>query len=132
WHAFVHPEYYGMLLFAQAFPPGAQLLGVSAPSGPVKVWATTVGGTNRVVLINKDPRASYDVSLHMSGSTGTLERLTAPSVVSTSGVSLGGRTFGHDTTSGSFAGPPHTSTVQPLLGTYSISMPPGSAALLTT
>ena len=22
WQAFVHPEYYGMLMFAQAFPPG--------------------------------------------------------------------------------------------------------------
>ena len=40
WRAFVHPEYYGMLLFAHAFPPGAQLLPVSAPAGPVKVWAT--------------------------------------------------------------------------------------------
>ena len=29
-----------MLMFAQAFPPGAQLLPVTAPSGPVKVWAT--------------------------------------------------------------------------------------------
>ena len=26
WRAFVHPDYYGMLLFAQAFPVGAQLL----------------------------------------------------------------------------------------------------------
>ncbi len=40
WQAFVHPEYYGLLMFAQAFPPGAHLLSVSAPSGPVKVWAT--------------------------------------------------------------------------------------------
>ena len=26
WQAFVHPEYYGLLMFAQAFPPGARLL----------------------------------------------------------------------------------------------------------
>ena len=31
WQAFVHPDYYGMLMFAQAFPPGAQLLPVHAP-----------------------------------------------------------------------------------------------------
>src|SRR5207342_66609 len=38
WQAFVHPEYYGMLLFAQSFPPGAQLLPVSEnPTGLVKV-----------------------------------------------------------------------------------------------
>ena len=30
-----------MLMFAQAFPPGARLLPVTAPSGPVKVWATS-------------------------------------------------------------------------------------------
>ena len=36
----MHPEYYGLLMFAQAFPPGARLLPVSAPAGPVKVWAT--------------------------------------------------------------------------------------------
>ena len=34
WQAFVHPEYYGMLMFAQAFPPGAQLLPVTAPGRP--------------------------------------------------------------------------------------------------
>ena len=31
WSAFVHPIYYGLMLFAQAFPPGAQLLPVTAP-----------------------------------------------------------------------------------------------------
>ena len=34
WQANVHPEYYGLTLFAQAFPPGAQLLNVKAPGGP--------------------------------------------------------------------------------------------------
>ena len=33
WQAFVHPEYYGLLMFAQAFPPGARLLPVTAPAG---------------------------------------------------------------------------------------------------
>ena len=34
WQAFVHPDYYGMLMFAQAFPAGAQLLPVDAPGRP--------------------------------------------------------------------------------------------------
>ena len=64
WQAFVHPEYYGLLMFAQAFPPGARLLQTTAPTGPVKVWATQGGdGTVRVTLINKDPDAEHDVSL---------------------------------------------------------------------
>src|SRR6202044_1846291 len=40
WQASVRPEYYGLLMFSQAFPPGAVLLPVAAPAGPVKVWAT--------------------------------------------------------------------------------------------
>ena len=66
WQAFVHPEYYGLLMFAQAFPPGARLLPVTAPSGPVKVWATVgADGTTRVVLINQDPSAEHDVQLQL-------------------------------------------------------------------
>ena len=35
WRVFVHPEYYGMFVFAQAFPPKARLLQVNIASGPV-------------------------------------------------------------------------------------------------
>ena len=34
------PSTTGCCMFAQAFPTGAQLLPVTAPAGPVKVWAT--------------------------------------------------------------------------------------------
>ena len=101
WQAFVHPEYYGLLMFAQAFPPGARLLDVSAPAGPVKVWATQgTDGTLRVTLINEDPSAEHDVSLQLPGASGTgsLETLAAPSLSSTSGVTLGGQTYGSETT----------------------------------
>jgi hypothetical protein len=133
WQAFVHPEYYGVLLFAQAFPPGARLLQASAPAGPLKVWATLgADGVRRVVLINKDPAAEHDVSLGVAGatSTGSLEALTAPAVNATSGVSLGGRTFGAQTTSGILA-PPATTSVTPAGSTYTIALPPASAAMLT-
>ncbi|MGZ4272561.1 MAG: hypothetical protein ACXVRP_02240, partial [Solirubrobacteraceae bacterium] len=67
WQAFVHPEYYGLLMFAQAFPPGARLLqstGAGGTGSPVKVWATQSGdGAVRVTLINKDPAAEHDVQL---------------------------------------------------------------------
>ena len=81
WQAFVHPEYYGLLMFAQAFPPGARLLQTTAPAGPVKVWATQGGdGAVRITLINKDPAAEHDVSLSVAGATtpGSLETLQAP------------------------------------------------------
>ncbi len=135
WEAFVRPEYYGMLLFAQAFPPGAKLLPVSvSPSGPLKVWATRdSAGHVRVVVINKDPANAYDVSLQVPGLNGEaqLERLQAPSAASTNGVTLGGQTFGNQTSTGDLPALPHTDPLLPVLGSYSFLMPAASAALLT-
>jgi len=133
WSAVVHPEYYGMMLFAQAFPPGAQLLPVSAPAGAVKLWATDAGGRIRVVLINKDPvnAATVQVRLPTAAGAAQLTRLSAASLDATGGVSLGGETFGDSTTTGVLGGTPSGETVNPLLGAYSVDLPPGSAAMLT-
>jgi hypothetical protein len=135
WQAFVHPEYYGMLLFSQVFPPGAQLLPVNVnPSGLVKVWATrSKDFQTRVVLINKDPTTSYTVQVQVPGFTSQaqLERLEAPTVFSTDGVTLGGQTFGDETTTGSLPGTQQTETVNPVLGNYTVTLPPASAAVLT-
>jgi hypothetical protein len=136
WQAFVHPEYYGLLMFAQAFPPGARLLtttGAGGTGSAVKVWATQAGdGSVRVTLINKDPSAEHDVSLAVSGATaaGFLETLQAPSVSATSGVTLGGQSFGDETTTGSLP-EPSTASIAPVAGTYTVPLPAGSAALLT-
>jgi len=134
WQAFVHPEYYGLLMFAHAFPAGAHLLPVTAPLGPVKVWATLApDGKTRVVLINKDTVAEHSVQLQLPGAvTGaSLESLQAPSVSSTSGVTLGGQTFGAQTTTGAFPGPESTTAISPPLGFYSIDLPPAGAVMLT-
>jgi hypothetical protein len=134
WEAFVHPEYYGLLLFAQAFPAGAQLLPVSvSATGPLKVWATrSSSGTTRIVLINKDPSNDYQVKLQVPGAlkAATLERLQARSVSSTNGVTLGGQTFGDEARTGTL-GRPRTETVVPAAGSYLVTVPAASAALLT-
>jgi hypothetical protein len=135
WQAFVHPEYYGMLTFAQAFPPGARLLPVTAPGGPLKVWATRgADGHTRVVLINKDPSADYQVQLQVPGAdplhSASLERLAAPGLGSTNGVTLGGQSFGDATTSGILP-PPQTQPALAFNGSYAVDLPPGSAVLLT-
>jgi hypothetical protein len=133
WQAFVRPEYYGLLMFAQAFPPGARLLKTTTPPGPVKAWATQSGdGGVRVTLINKDPNAEHDVSLSVSGATaaGSLETLQAPSVSATDGVTLGGQSFGDETTTGTLP-QPSTTSLAPIAGTYTVPLPAGSAALLT-
>jgi Glycosyl hydrolase family 79 C-terminal beta domain len=134
WRAVVHPEYYGMLMFAQSFPPGSRILPVTQSSGPVKVWATRGSdGHTRVVLINKDPANSYPVDLNLPGVGGpaTVEWLRAPSAGATSGVTWGGQTFGAQTTTGALPGPAQTQPVLSNTGDYSITLPPASAALLT-
>jgi hypothetical protein len=134
WQAFVHPEYYGLMMFAQAFPPGARLLPVTAPAGPVKVWATAgTDGTVRVVGINQDATAEHDVQITLPGATnsGTLETLAAPSLAATDGVTLGGQSFGEETTTGTLPGTPATTPVTSAAGVYTIALAPASAAMLT-
>jgi hypothetical protein len=136
WQAFVHPEYYGLMLFAQAFPPDARLLPVTAPAGAVKVWATEgPDGTVRVTCINQDATAEHDVQIAVPGATntaaGSLETLTAPSVAATTGVSLGGQSFGDATTTGTLPAPPAATPVTPAAGVYTVPLAPGSATLLT-
>jgi hypothetical protein len=135
WRAFVHPNYYGMLLFAQAFPPGGQLMPVSAPGGPLKLWATHApDGRTRVVVINKDTKNGYQVKVQVPGADivgqASLDWLQAPRVDSTSGVTLGGQSFGDATTTGTLP-PPQSQPVLSVAGNYTIDVPPASAAVLT-
>lgn len=132
WQAFVHPDYYGMLMFAQADPAGARLLPVNAPSGPVKVWATVApNGSTHVVVINKDSRP-HRVELQMapSAAPAKLEWLRAPGPTATAGVTLGGQSFGPETATGRLTAPAWQ-PASALLGWYSIELPGYSAALLT-
>jgi hypothetical protein len=132
WHAFVHPEYYGMLMFSQAVPPGSQLLPVTVAPGPVKVWATAGSdGPIRVVLINKDS-VSHEVNLRVpAASHASLELLQGPTLGATTGIAWGGRGFGFGTTTGTLSGPVQTTSVFPSLGAYTVPLPPDSAVLLT-
>jgi hypothetical protein len=133
WEASVAPEYYAMLMFAHAFPPGARRLPVTGGDGPVKVWATRAAdGTVRVVLINKDTTAPHTVQLQTPGLGGAnLEWLRAPSADATTGVTLGGQSFGAQTSTGILPAPTQPAPLFPFLGSYSIDLPPASAVMLT-
>lgn len=135
WLAQVSPVYYGILLFARATPNGASIHPVrTSTSGNLKVWATLDRSrTLRVVLINKERYASSPVRLLMPGAQrpGELQRLLAPSVQAREGISLAGQTFGRVTSTGGLVGPRLNETIQGDKGTYTVPMPPASAALLT-
>ncbi|HEY1420879.1 MAG TPA: glycosyl hydrolase family 79 C-terminal domain-containing protein [Candidatus Dormibacteraeota bacterium] len=134
WQGFVSPEYYGLLMFAQAAPLGSRLLrSFTATGGAVKAWATyTRDRTIRVVLIN-DHSHAQTVVLQATGHTApaALERLVAPNIHSVTGVTLGGQTFGPQTATGVLAGQPTHIAVPPANHRYVVSLPPTSAAMLT-
>ncbi len=135
WQAFVEPEYYGVLMFVHAAPPGARLLELTGlPSGPVKAWATLApDGQTRVVLINKDVTHDRLLAVRLPAPAGvaTLERLQAPSINANTGVTLGGQSFGSETGTGLLAGAPSDLVVTPVAGRYVVRLPAASAAMLT-
>lgn len=135
WSATVAPEYYGLLMFARAAPPGSRLLNISTTgSAGLRAWATGGAGLpTRVVLINLDPHRSHTVAVRLparAGSGATLERLRAPSLTSAGQVSLGGRSFANRTTTGILGTPRHVAVARSK-GAYLVSLPPDSAGLLT-
>jgi hypothetical protein len=130
----VHPEFYGMMMFAQAAPAGSRLFTVRAtlPSS-VHLWATrATDGTVHVVLINDSfsKPTTVDVPLSSPAGPGTLEALRAPHIGATSGVTIGGRTFGASTTNGLLA-PYQLQQVTARGGRYSVRVPPATAIMLT-
>jgi hypothetical protein len=134
WWAAVAPEYYGLLMFAQAAPPGSRLLTIAgAPGDGVKVWATRArNGTIHVVLINKGTRArTFAVRLPGAHGNARLELLRAPSLQSSSGVMLDGQSFGAQTRTGRLAGSSENAAVKPIGERYVVQLPLHDAAMLT-
>jgi hypothetical protein len=126
------PLLYGLILFARALGPRAQLVTVrSRAPGAVNLgaWAVRVGrDTLHVVLIDKG-RRSARVSLRLPAQGGAgVERLVAPGARSQTGVTLGGRELGAD---GRWQGLPAHDTLIGHGGTYVIDVRGMSAALLS-
>jgi hypothetical protein len=137
WHGHVQPVYYGLQLFAQAAPRGSRLLKVmrSKSSPQLSAWATRApDGRVRMVLINKSPSAATTVAVRppaATASSASAEWLRAPSVSSRRGVTLGGRGYGTETSTGRLAAPRTQALAATRGGAYVVSVPRGSAALVT-
>ncbi len=110
WRASVEPEYYGLLLFAQASPAGSRLLGLTSNGdAAIRAWATEApNGVIRVVLINDGDREQL-VSLRArtASAPAMVERLQAPGIDAQRGVTLGGQSFGSQTGTGRLVGRPN-------------------------
>ena len=136
WRAFVEPEYYGLMMFAQAAPPGSTLLHITgAAPGGLRAWATRApDGRIRVVLLNESPTRALTIAVKSPGSAegpATLERLQAPSLSADRGVTLGGQSFGSATLTGVLQGPRQVEPIPDRQGRFLVPLPSGSAALLT-
>jgi Glycosyl hydrolase family 79 C-terminal beta domain len=135
WRATVAPEYYGMLMFVKAAPPGSRLLSTGASTaGPLRSWAVeTPDHRINVVLINDGLKHTRWVLVRppAAGRRATLERLEAPSARATNGITLAGQSFAAHTTTGRLAGAVQATSLQPSGGAYLVRLPAASAALLT-
>ncbi len=134
WQATIEPEYYGLMMFSRAAPPGSQLLGTSSGSQVIRAWATRAPDRKvRIVLINTDTKHAHAASVHVSGAPvpASLKRLLAPSASASTGVTLGGQSFATPTYTGLLTGAPLTTPIGASAGAYSVSLPAASAAMLT-
>jgi len=129
----INPLYYGMLMFVRAVQNNAELLPIAltTTNDHIKAWATIdSGGTIRLVLLNKDPKASGNVAVSLSGyGNAIITRLTAPSYKSTTGLTLGGQTF-DGTRDGTFQGTPTWESLPSEGGVYTVPLPKVEAALV--
>ena len=134
WQGWPRPEYYGLLMFAQAAPPGSRLLDLGYAGGTqIRIWATrTPTDQIHLVAINTSLSrpASIRVRLPSASAPATVERLLAPSAYATGGVTLAGQSFA-GTTTGLPVGSRVTWAVRSSAGSYTLTLPASSAAMLT-
>lgn len=137
WQAHVEPMYYGMLMFTRGAPTGSRLLSTrsAGSSQALRIWATrSPDGAFRFTAINDSPSRTMVLAVrppHGTSGAAALERLTAPTLQSKTGVTIGGQTFGASTTTGELSGTYDTATLDPIQHRYVVELPPASAALLS-
>jgi hypothetical protein len=134
WVGQVSPEYYGLLMFTLAAPPGSQPLSLSGDAtSHLSTWATYgPDGQTRVLLINTDPAQTRTVAIDagIRVSPAKILRLAARSLSTHTGVTLAGGTFGTATDTGRLSGANRVDSATPLAGRYTVSAPPTSATLV--
>ena len=128
---YAEPLFYGLLLFARALGPGAQLMQPIRTGGPgtLKVWIVHLrDGGLRAMYINKSSQPAY-VNLAAGGSgTALVDRLSGPSITANHSVTFDGQRFTPD---GGWVHPPSASILRGSTGTYRLLVSRYSAALVS-
>jgi hypothetical protein len=127
----VQPEYYGLMMFAQAAPANSRLLHIAGTAVQgIDVWAArTPSGRINVIVVNKT-RSTRTVRLGVDGSKdapGTLIRLRSSGLYAKS-ATLGGQKIASN---GNLSGKSGASKLSPKGGAYPVVAPPYSATELS-
>jgi len=126
------PLLYGMVLFARMLGPGAQLIRLqlnATRSLRLKAWAVRVnGGTLHLLLLDKGAQTIRARVMVPHARMATVERLTAPSITSNSGVTLDGQRLSRFAT---WLGKPRNQRLAGSARGFIVAVPRYSAALLT-
>ncbi len=126
------PELYGLSTFAQMIGPRPRLV-TTELTGPadlhLKAWAVRSSNGLRILLLNKGARG-VRATLHLgtASNRANVRWLWAAGTNSLRGITLGGQTIGADAR---WQGRPRHTTVSRRRGTYTLTVPGYSAALLT-
>jgi hypothetical protein len=126
------PLIYGLALFARALGPHARLVALHVHAARrlhVKLWGVRVGPRLlNVLAINKGARtAGLRLTIRARG-VASVQRLTAPSVAATSGVTLAGQWLDRQ---GRWLGRRVLTSVARSRGAYELALPGASAALVS-
>jgi len=129
---YAHPLLYGMVMFNRMLGPDSQLVSLRLRARRqlhLKAWAVRSGrSTLRVLVIDKGGRsANVGLTLPAQGSA-TVQRLLAPSVRATRGVTLAGQRLGAN---GHWRRRPVITAVPRGPRGYTLAVPRYSAAVLT-
>src|SRR5262249_28500564 len=126
------PLLYGLIMFRRALGTDPSLLHVQVrarPQSHVKAWAVAVaGGGLRFLLIDKGNRAAKVALRVAPDGPAAVQRLLAPSVSASRGVTLAGQSLNAQ---GRWIGHRVVSRLMPTADGYELTVPRYSAALVS-
>ena len=128
------PLLYGLIMFKRMLGPDSRLVplrlrGAASRSGRLTAWAVRSGRDALKVLLTNDGSRPVRVAVRLPATgPGAVQRLLARSASATSGVTLDGQQLDGTVR---WHGQPTAETVTPSGGSYLVTVPRQSAAMLT-